>query len=58
MENLNLVFGTELRKFELCSVTSTVFISVQLFLQQLIYSHIVTKGLVQPILLMMLCSEV
>ena len=44
MEDLNLVFVTELRKFELCSVTSTVFISVQLFLQQLLYNHIVTKG--------------
>ena len=44
MEDLNLVFVTELRKLELCSATSSVFISVQLFLQQLLYSHIVTKG--------------
>lgn len=44
MEDLNLVFVTELRKFELCSVPSSVFISVQLFLQQLLYSHNVTKG--------------
>lgn len=44
MEDFNLVFIKELRKLELCSVTSSVFISVQLFLQQLLYSHIVTKG--------------
>ena len=44
MEDFYLVIFTELRKLELCSATSSVFISVQLFLQQLLYSHIVTKG--------------